>query len=165
MYIYIHCIYCIHCIYSIGLRCFLQRLSPFHLVICIYIWNSERQFKKHFNPIEYIQCPEFSTTPAVFISGTTSTLMKTAGVVENSGHCIYSIGLRCFWNCLSLFHLVFYLLQSNTRYFVDQLERFAYHYIYICIYIHIYAHTYIYICTCIYVHTLRCICMYSCVRH
>ena len=25
---------------------------------------------KHFNPIEYIQCPEFSTTPAVFIRGT-----------------------------------------------------------------------------------------------
>ena len=23
-------------------------------------------------------------------------LMKTAGVVENSGHCIYSIGLKCF---------------------------------------------------------------------
>ena len=36
-------------------------------------------------------------------------LMKTAGVVDNSGHCIYSIGLKCFWNCLSLFHLVFYI--------------------------------------------------------
>ena len=23
-------------------------------------------------------------------------LMKAAGVVENSGHCIYSIGLKCF---------------------------------------------------------------------
>ena len=23
-------------------------------------------------------------------------LMKTAGVVENSGHCTYSIGLKCF---------------------------------------------------------------------
>ena len=23
-------------------------------------------------------------------------LMKTAGVVENSGHCMYSIGLKCF---------------------------------------------------------------------
>ena len=23
-------------------------------------------------------------------------LMKTAGVVKNSGHCIYSIGLKCF---------------------------------------------------------------------
>ena len=23
-------------------------------------------------------------------------LMKTAGVDENSGHCIYSIGLKCF---------------------------------------------------------------------
>ena len=37
-------------------------------------WNSERQFQKHFNPIEYVQCPEFSTTPAVIISGTTSTI-------------------------------------------------------------------------------------------
>ena len=36
-------------------------------------------------------------------------LMKTAGVVENSGHCTYSIGLKCFLNCLSLFHLVFYI--------------------------------------------------------
>ena len=35
--------------------------------------------------------------------------MKTAGVVENSGHCIYSIGLKCFLNCLLLFHLVFYI--------------------------------------------------------
>ena len=58
-------------------------------------------------------------------------LIKTACVVENSGHCIYSIGLKCLRNFLSLFHLVFYLLQSNTRYFVNHLERFAYHYIYI----------------------------------
>ena len=36
-------------------------------------------------------------------------LMMTAGVVENSGHCIYSIGLKCFLNCLSLFHLVIYI--------------------------------------------------------
>ena len=36
-------------------------------------------------------------------------LTKTAGVVENYGHCIYSIGLKCFRNCLSLFHLVFYI--------------------------------------------------------
>ena len=35
--------------------------------------------------------------------------MKTAGVVENSGHCMYSIGSRCFLNCLSLFHVVFYI--------------------------------------------------------
>ena len=34
-------------------------------------------------------------------------LMKTAGVVENSGHCTYSIGLKSLWNCLSLFHLLF----------------------------------------------------------
>ena len=25
-------------------------------------------------------------------------LMKTKGVVKNSGHCIYSIGLKCFLN-------------------------------------------------------------------
>ena len=55
-----------------------------------------------------IQCPEFSTTPAVFISGTMSTvdvvpLIKTAGVVEYSGHCIIlldegvcEIAFRCF---------------------------------------------------------------------
>ena len=56
----------------------------------------------------------------------------TASVVRNCGHCIYSIGLKCFLCCLSLFHLLFYLLQSNTRYFVDHLERFTYHvYIYI----------------------------------
>ena len=83
-----------------------------------------------------MQCPEFSTTPAVFISGTTSTvdvvpLMKTTGVIKNSGHCIYSIGLRCFLDYLSLLHLVSYLLQSNTRYFVNQLERLTYNYIYI----------------------------------
>ena len=60
--------------------------------------------------------------------------MKTAGVVENSGYCIYSIGLKCFRNCLLLFHLVFYFLQSNTRYFINHLERFTCHYIYIYIY-------------------------------
>ena len=32
-------------------------------------------------------------------------LMKTAGVVTNSGHCLYSIGLNFF----SLFHLVIYI--------------------------------------------------------
>ena len=41
----------------------------------------------------------------LFISGTTSTvgvvsLMKTARLVENSGHCIYSIGLKCFLKLL-----------------------------------------------------------------
>ena len=71
----------------------------------------------------------------MFISGTTSVdvvpLMKTAGVVENYGHCIYSIGSKCFPNCHSLFHLVFYI----------------YIYIYILyIYIHIYIYNlYIYI--------------------
>ena len=33
----------------------------------------KKQFQKHVNKIQYIQCPRFSTTPAVFISGTTST--------------------------------------------------------------------------------------------
>ena len=42
-----------------------------HIYICKR--DSEKQVQSHFNPIEYIQCPEFSTTPAVFISGTTST--------------------------------------------------------------------------------------------
>ena len=60
--------------------------------------------------------------------------MKTAGVVENSEHCIYSIGLKCFLNCLSLFHLVFYLLQSNMQYLVNHSERFLYNYIYSDIY-------------------------------
>ena len=67
-------------------------------------------------------------------------LMKTADVVTNSGHCIYSIGLKCFGNYLSLLHLVFYLLQSNRQYFVIHLERLTYHYIYMhtYIYMHIY---------------------------
>ena len=42
-------------------------------------------------------------------------LMKTAGVVENSGHCIYSIGLKCLYTCVSLYHLLIYLLQPNAR--------------------------------------------------
>ena len=63
--------------------------------------------------------------------------MKTAGVVENSEHCIYSIGLKCFLNCLSLFHLVFLFLQSNTRYFVNHLQRFTCHYIFVYVYINI----------------------------
>ena len=33
--------------------------------------KQREQFQKHFYRIEYIQCPEFSTTPAAFISGTT----------------------------------------------------------------------------------------------
>ena len=40
------------------------------------------------------------------------------------------IGLKCFLNCLSVFHLVLYSLQSNTRYFVNHLERSTYHYIF-----------------------------------
>ena len=66
---------------------------------------------------------------------TNKTLSETAkGPPNFFGH-IDSIGLRCFLNCLSLFHLVFYVLQSNTRYFVHHLERHTYYYI--CTYIHI----------------------------
>ena len=55
------------------------------------------------------------------------TLNETAkGNLKNT--LIQSIGLKCFLNCPSLFHLVFYLLQSNTWYFVNHLERFTYHY-------------------------------------
>ena len=35
--------------------------------------HHEKQFQRHFNPTEFIQSPEYSTTPAVFFSGTTST--------------------------------------------------------------------------------------------
>ena len=35
--------------------------------------NNDKQFKKYINPIEHVQCPEFTTTPTAFISGTTST--------------------------------------------------------------------------------------------
>ena len=76
-----------------------------HTYVYIYQWkSSEAQVQRHFNPIEYAQCPEFSTTPVVFISGTTSThvdnvdvepLMKTAGVDVNFGHCAYSNGSKC----------------------------------------------------------------------
>ena len=86
--------------------------------------------------------------------------MKTAGVVENYGHCIYSIRLMCFRNCLSLFQLVFYLLQSNTRYFIDHLERFTYHYIYANIYIYIYVHVVVHIYVCMCIHVYVCTCMY-----
>ena len=35
--------------------------------------NNEPHDQRHFNPIEYLQCPEHSATPALFISDTTST--------------------------------------------------------------------------------------------
>ena len=54
-------------------------------------------------------------------------LMKTAGVVINSAHCVYSIGLKYFCCCLSPFHLVIYI------------------YIYIMLYVYIYCLLYIYI--------------------
>ena len=41
---------------------------------------------------------------------------------------LFSIALKCVLSCLSLFHFVFYLVQSNTRYFVSHLERFTYQY-------------------------------------
>ena len=39
------------------------------------------QVQRHLNRMEYIQCPEFFTTPAVFISDVIP-LMMTAGVVK-----------------------------------------------------------------------------------
>ena len=54
--------------------------------------------------------------------------MKIAGVVENSRHCVYSIGLNCF----SLFYLVIYLLHAIGGICV---------YIYIYIY-DVYSHSY-----------------------
>ena len=36
-------------------------------------------------------------------------LMKTAVVVENRGHCIYSIRLKCYCICFSQSHLVIYI--------------------------------------------------------
>ena len=52
--------------------------------------------------------------------------MKTAGMVEDSGHCIYSIGLKCF---LKLpFAVSFSVL---------------FMYIYICTYVHICIHIYL----------------------
>ena len=56
-------------------------MNPF-IITCMYIMYiyiyilyiktlneiAKGNFKKHFNPIEYVQYPEFSTTPAVFIS-------------------------------------------------------------------------------------------------
>ena len=63
-------------IFYIGLKCHFNYFV-LYIYIYIYIWNtnwsSERPFQKHINPIEYIQWREFSTTPAVFICGTTST--------------------------------------------------------------------------------------------
>ena len=35
-------------------------------------------------------------------------------MVNNSGHCIYSIGLRCFGNCLLLFHFSVLLIYIYT---------------------------------------------------
>ena len=98
--------------------------------------KQRKAISKHFNPIEYIQCPEFSTTPAVFISGEVD--VKIAGVVENSGHCIYSIGLKFFLNCFSLFHLVIYIY----IYVLQKKKSFSYMHIY-TLYIH---NIYIYIC-------------------
>ena len=45
----------------------------FNIYIYVFKTLNERQLQKHFNPIKYIQCPEFFTTPVVFISGMTST--------------------------------------------------------------------------------------------
>ena len=47
---------------------------------------------------------------------------KTAEVVDNSVHLIILYWIKVFLKLLSLFHLVIYFLQSNTRYFVNQLH-------------------------------------------
>ena len=49
--------------------------------------------------------------------------MKTAGVVKNSGHCIYSIGLECF-------RLEFLKLPYAVSFSVLHI----YTYIYVCVY-------------------------------
>ena len=53
-------------------------------------------------------------------------LMMTAGVVRNSGHCMYSIGLKCLLACISLFNLLSYLYMNVYIY------MYVYH---SCIYI------------------------------
>ena len=63
-------------------------------------------------------------------------LIKTAGVVENSGHCVCSIGLKCFLNCLSLFHLVFYIY--IYKYIHTLPKNYLFNVIYIYIYIFFY---------------------------
>ena len=97
--------------------------------------------EKHFNPIEYIECPEFSTTPAVFISDTTSTevvsLMKRTlqrSFVDFSlrratdedlwcGKKFFTLyifyWIKVFLNCLLLFHLVFYFTYIYVSVYVN----------------------------------------------
>ena len=74
---------------------------PVSIYLCIYLYTYVCMYI-------YVYIPLLTSIDV-------APLMKTTGVVENSGHCIYCIGLKCFLNCLSLFHLVIYLLQSNTR--------------------------------------------------
>ena len=65
-------------------------------------------------------------------------LMNTADVVDNSGHCMYSIGLRCSISCLSLFQLVFHIYihiykcmqtdrhnENELEYFLNNLVNFT----------------------------------------
>ena len=74
----------------------------------IYIYNiimyNIKQFKKHINPIEYPQCPEFSTTPAVFFSDMTSTDVS----------CIHIANIYIFAICIPLHNLYIYIFKSDT---------------------------------------------------
>ena len=46
--------------------------------------KQRNQVQRHLNPIKYIQCPEFLTTPSVFISGTTLLRMRVCSSINQS---------------------------------------------------------------------------------
>ena len=79
---------------------------------CRNVWCSGSNLKS--DRIATFEClveQTFGYNVALLTSVDVVPLMKTSGVAEDSGHCTYSIVVMCFLNCLSLFHLVFYLLQ------------------------------------------------------
>ena len=87
-----------------------------HMHYCnIYIYK-QKASKKHFDPIECTQCPEFSTIPAVFFSGMTPT--------EEDCRCGRKLWTLCafYWNA---FCFCTYLLLSNTQNFVNHLSCFT----------------------------------------
>ena len=89
--------------------------------------------------------------------------MNTSGVVENSGHCKYSIGLMCFRNCFSLIQLVIYIyIHIYIKCHVHIFLLFIYIYVYIYIYYEE-KHKktlFIYIYICMYVSCERdCVCL------